>query len=135
MTICVPKDGPRASRHPKWSPIPAEEPARALRMTMSASPMPNWTRRARPPRALSPLRALALFAALALTLESQSARANFPPFLQRADQTPLGTRIPLVLVHGLQLAPPAGFPTFQAVWDNFLNYYRTDPELTTAFKP
>jgi pimeloyl-ACP methyl ester carboxylesterase len=58
-----------------------------------------------------------------------SQRTNAQPVFQAAaiDSAPLGNRIPLILIHGIESDP--------SMWNNFLNYYAAHPALTNNFKP
>jgi hypothetical protein len=58
---------------------------------------------------------------------SQQAKAQ--PVFQPAsiDSAPLGNRIPLILIQGIQSDP--------SMWNNFLNYYAAHPALQNNFKP
>ena len=58
-----------------------------------------------------------------------SQRTNAQPVFQAAsiDSAPLGNRIPLILIHGIQSDP--------SMWNNFLNYYSAHPSLSNNFKP
>ena len=58
-----------------------------------------------------------------------SQRTDAQPVFQAAsiDSAPLGNRIPLVLIHGIQSDP--------TMWNNFLNYYAAHPSLSNNFKP
>ncbi|HZL78133.1 MAG TPA: hypothetical protein VFC17_04720 [Candidatus Limnocylindrales bacterium] len=58
-----------------------------------------------------------------------SQRTDAQPVFQAAsiDSAPLGNRIPLILIHGIESDP--------SMWNNFLNYYAAHPALTNNFKP
>ena len=58
-----------------------------------------------------------------------SQRTNAQPVFQAAsiDSAPLGNRIPLILIHGIQSDP--------SMWNNLLNYYATHSALQNNFKP
>src|ERR1017187_4913240 len=58
-----------------------------------------------------------------------SQRTNAQPTFQAAsvDSAPLGNRIPLILIHGIQSDP--------SMWNTFLNYYATHSALQNNFKP
>jgi sugar lactone lactonase YvrE len=58
-----------------------------------------------------------------------SQRASAQPVFYPAavDNAPLGNRIPLILIHGIESDP--------SMWNSFLNYYVTHPTLTNNFKP
>jgi hypothetical protein len=58
-----------------------------------------------------------------------SQRTNAQPVFQAApiDSAPLGNRIPLILIHGIQSDP--------SMWNNFLNYYAAHSALQNNFKP
>ncbi len=54
--------------------------------------------------------------------------------IREADTIPLGEKLPLILIHGLNedaiFAPP-----HTDTWNNFLDYYNTSPALKAIFKP
>jgi pimeloyl-ACP methyl ester carboxylesterase len=47
---------------------------------------------------------------------------------------PLGTRAPLVLIHGWNAEGTPGAP-LPEIWTNFLAYYQASPVLRAAYKP
>jgi len=57
-----------------------------------------------------------------------------PVCIREVDSTPLGERLPLILIHGLNtkgfFAPPQ-----TDTWDNFLNYHNNNPALKAIYKP
>jgi pimeloyl-ACP methyl ester carboxylesterase len=65
---------------------------------------------------------------------SQQAKA-LPPYFYSArwadgtevDSSPIGNRIPLILIHGIQ--------EDSTIWTNFLNYWANSPNLRSQFKP
>ncbi len=56
-----------------------------------------------------------------------------PVCIREVNSTPLGERLPLILIHGLNakdfFAPPQ-----TDVWDNFLNYHNNNPALKAIYK-
>ena len=58
-----------------------------------------------------------------------SQRTNAQPVFQAAsiDSAPLGNRIPLILIHGIE--------EDSSIWNNFTNYYATHSALQNNFKP
>lgn len=57
-----------------------------------------------------------------------------PVCIREADTAPLGEKLPLILIHGLNanaiFAPPQ-----TDGWNNFLDYYNANPALKATFKP
>ncbi len=57
-----------------------------------------------------------------------------PVCIREVDSVPLGEKLPLILIHGLNedaiFAPP-----HTDTWNNFLDYYNTSPALKAIFKP
>ncbi|MCE5347357.1 MAG: choice-of-anchor D domain-containing protein [Bacteroidales bacterium] len=57
----------------------------------------------------------------------------WPLVITQEDNNPIGTRKPLLLVHGWQ---PTGIPASsgETIWDNFVNYFNNDTKLKDEFK-
>jgi pimeloyl-ACP methyl ester carboxylesterase len=52
----------------------------------------------------------------------------FSSSLTAVDDNPLGTKIPLILIHGLHGKPITGF------WQNFISYFNSNTSLTSKYK-
>lgn len=57
-----------------------------------------------------------------------------PVCIREADTAPLGEKLPLILIHGLNAGDIFAPPQADA-WDNFLNYHNGNPALKAIFKP
>src|SRR6266849_7539074 len=76
-----------------------------------------------------------LFTAICLLALALALPANATPYFYSAkwadhsevDNSEIGTRTPLVLIHGIQSDP--------SIWNNFLIYYNSTPALKDNFKP
>ena len=80
-----------------------------------------------------PRLALPILLAITLILSPGISRSSgFAPFLTPKDHTPLGTRIPLILIHGVQSVGGQGY---DAVWNDFLTFFNSDPDLPKNYKP